>query len=550
MRSIRPETLALLVATLVLALLNVPFWRELFRDVNPANAYEWLFLASVFVVAVSGYTLFLSAFAFRRVLKPLSAFLILVAAIASYFIGEYGIVIDAAMLRNLLETDLAESLDIVTPGLLLHITMMGVLPAVIVQYIPVAWRAPKATMRASGTVAVVALVIAIAAVASFSMNYTSVFREHRKLRLMLAPYNVFAAFERLTRHSARSSAVPLRYGEDARQRRSPHAERRVTVLVVGETARAANFSLNGYDRQTNRRLADHPDLINFGNVTSCGTSTAESLPCMFSGLGRQRFGKGGYSSQEGLLDILQRAGVAVLWRDNQSGCKGVCARVPTEQLSKTKSVVDASDEAYDEVLLDGLEAQIDRAQQDAVIVLHMMGSHGPAYYKRYPPSFEIFKPACRSNQFSRCSRDAIVNAYDNTIAYTDHVLSRLIEILKRSDERGFATAMIYVSDHGESLGEGGLYLHGLPYAIAPTEQKHVPLLIWLSKNFEDSSGTSHLCLQRGRDRSLSHDNIFHTVLGMSRVETRVYDPGLDILADCRQLAPVPARTAPASQIGN
>ena len=536
MRHIKPQALALIVATLATTLLNVPFWRQLIQDVNPATTYEWLFLVSVFILATVVYTVVLSAFAFCNLLKPLAVILLLLTAFTGHFISEYGTAIDASMLRNLLETDLAEAYEFATLKLFLHISGMGVLPAILICLVPVAWGSPKKTMLASGVMTLVGTLVAIVVVAPFVMNYVSVFREHKRLRLIFSPYNVFAAAERLSRHRVGdTSAMTVPFGIDARQRHTVVGVRSIVVLVVGETARAANFSLNGYGRNTNPALASRSGVISFTNVTSCGTSTAESLPCIFSGLGRKQRNNKSHLHKEGLLDILQRAGIAVLWRDNQSGCKGVCARVPTEQLRRPTLVVDGGEESHDEVLLDGLEERIATATGDSVIVLHMMGSHGPAYYKRYPTAFEVFKPACKSSQFSRCSPETIVNAYDNTIAYTDHVLSRLIDILKKSDERGIASSMLYVSDHGESLGENGLYLHGLPFAIAPTEQKHVPLLLWQSPIVKKIDGIPHECIDRGRDRPLSHDHIFHTLLGMTRVNTTVYDPHLDILTDCRNL---------------
>ncbi len=211
----------------------------------------------------------------------------------------------------------------------------------------------------------------------------------------------------------------------------------VTIVVIGETARADHFSLNGYARETNPQLAKVPGLLNFDQVHSCGTDTAQSLPCMFSGVGRANFSSDIALRQEGLLDVLQRAGVGVLWRENQAGCKGVCARVPTETLTDSKLPEFCGEgECHDTILLDGLEAKIAALDRDGVIVLHMMGSHGPAYSKRYPKMFEFFTPACQESQFSRCANQEIVNAYDNTIRYTDHVLAQLIELLAKNRNSG------------------------------------------------------------------------------------------------------------------
>jgi lipid A ethanolaminephosphotransferase len=328
------------------------------------------------------------------------------------------------------------------------------------------------------------------------------------------------------------------FGDDARKVSKGRAGRSLTVLVIGETARAANFSLNGYPRPTNPLLSQVPDLVNLSHVFSCGTDTAQSVPCMFSGLGRRAYSYERAVQREGLLDILQRAGFSVLWRENQSGCKGVCRRVPTEFVTTMdyRKFYEVGS-SLDENLLTGLQEKIDQLPGDGVIVLHMMGSHGPAYYQRYPSAFEQFQPTCKESQFSRCTRAQIVNSYDNTILYTDHILARLIGLLQANDAKDVATAMIYVSDHGESLGESNLYLHGLPYALAPDVQKHVPMLLWLSPRFQAGVHADMGCLQRRKDEPASHDNLFHSVLGLLDVHTKVYDRGLDLFARCRGTGP-------------
>jgi lipid A ethanolaminephosphotransferase len=235
-----------------------------------------------------------------------------------------------------------------------------------------------------------------------------------------------------------------------------------------------------------------------------------------------------------LLQILQRAGFSVLWRENQGGCAGVCKGVPMELLERagTRALFELG-ESRDENLVKGLQEKIDAMQGDAVIVLHMMGSHGPAYYKRYPAEFERFQPACKESLFSRCERSQIINGYDNTIVYTDYVLSQVIGLLRLNDSRGLPSAMLYLSDHGESLGENNLYLHGLPYAIAPDVQKHVPMLLWLSPRLQADFRVDAACLESRRHEPVSHDNFFHSVLGLLDVETKEYRRELDIFAGCR-----------------
>ncbi len=306
------------------------------------------------------------------------------------------------------------------------------------------------------------------------------------------------------------------------------------VVVVGETARADHFALNGYERQTNPELAKVSGLINYPAAYSCGTDTAQSVPCMFSGLGRSGFSNKRAASQHNLLDILKRAGLDVIWRENQAGCKGVCDRVTTEVLTGLKHpTFYAYTENHDEILVDGLAERIKALEKDTVIVMHMMGSHGPAYWKRYPERFAVFNPICRESQFSRCTREEIVNAYDNTLLYTDFVLAKLIAALEAGEAAGVDTGMVYMSDHGESLGEKNIYLHGMPYAFAPEAQKHVPMVMWMSPEFATARGIDHACVQQRAGAKTGHDMLFHSVLGVMDVKTRVYDPALDLTAPCR-----------------
>jgi len=302
---------------------------------------------------------------------------------------------------------------------------------------------------------------------------------------------------------------------------------------VGESARAENFGILGYGRDTTPQLDQEAGLIAFTDVHSCGTETAVSVPCMFSNMGRKDYDASKAKNEEGLLDVLKHAGLDVIWRDNQSGCKGTCDRVTLEDVSNFKDpVLCANSECRDEILLQGLQHFIDTLDKDTVLVLHQMGSHGPEYFKRYPKEYERFTPVCESNALNNCSRESIVNGYDNTLVYTDHVLSTLIDLLRNNQEK-VDTAMLYLSDHGESLGEYNLYLHGTPYMLAPDQQKHVAMLAWFSDSYQKAFSVDTHCLQLSREKPLSQDNLFHSMLGLLEVNSKVYNPDLDLFAGCR-----------------
>jgi len=307
------------------------------------------------------------------------------------------------------------------------------------------------------------------------------------------------------------------------------------VLVLGETGRNGNFGLNGYGRPTTPELA-REDVASARHVTSCGTSTAASVPCMFSHLGRSGFDSRNQDF-ESLMDVLQHAGLAVLWIDNQSGCKGVCDRVPQVNTSSLQHPrLCPSGQCLDEIMLERLDERLkalpaERVARGVVLVLHQMGSHGPAYHLRSPPAFKRFLPECTSNNLQDCSQAELVNAYDNSIAYTDHFLAATIGWLK-ARQATFDTALLYVADHGESLGENNLYLHGMPFSLAPDVQKQVPWITWLSSGYQQRSSVAMDCLRARRDVPLSHDNYFHSVLGLMQVGTSAYDRHLDTYAPC------------------
>lgn len=371
----------------------------------------------------------------------------------------------------------------------------------------------------------------------FYIDYAAIFRENRDLKGMISPQNVISSSLSYYHKKAPKQNLPLVvYGEDAHQIKNVAqvTPPKLMVLVIGETARAESFALNGYTRATNPQLSKQ-SIINFTQVSSCGTATAVSVPCMFSGMTKQNYDEELASHREGLLDLAQRAGYKVTWIDNNSGCKGVCDRVENYQIPKdiqAKWCVDG--ECYDEILIDSLNAYLAQlAPNDStprLIVLHQMGSHGPAYYKRSKSPHQPFQPTCDSNAIQGCSPQQLLNSYDNSIVYTDHVLNQIIETLKPIQH--YQTGFWYLSDHGESTGEHGLYLHGAPYAIAPTQQTHIPMLMWFSPQWKQQAPQQISCLNQQQNQLLSQDNLFPTVLSLLDIQSTVIDKNNDILHRC------------------
>jgi lipid A ethanolaminephosphotransferase len=524
------------VSFIWLALYNVHFWQLSAQAMWHPSAGSVFFMASLFVLAWVVLALLLLLSPTRWVMRAVASVMFIMAAFGAYFMSEYGAIMNQEMMRNVLQTDRAEVGALLNSDVVLHAVLLGLVPALLVWRVrlpEIRWRTQMG--RRAMTI-VVALGVAVAGIFANSADYATFFREHKPVRYTLNPIAQLVSLVGLATHSDKAKAnVPLiNPAGKTEHTAGTSAKPLVLFLVIGETARAANFQLGGYARETNPELAQISGLTYFSSTSSCGTSTAISVPCLFSHLPRTEFKVDEASRYMNLLDALVQAGFDVQWRDNNSGCKGVCARVAnTDYNQQPDSQYCRDSNCFDAVMLDDLKDSLRKIERNTVIVFHQKGSHGPSYSERYPPEFEKFQPACRSNQLQHCSSREITNAYDNTIAYTDHVLASQIRVLREASSQ-LDSVLIYVSDHGESLGENGVYLHGMPYAFAPAAQKEVPMLIWTSEGYVRREQLQPDCLRSEAKLPVSHDFFYHTVLGAAELRNQAYDRHLDLIAGCRR----------------
>ena len=523
---------------------NQLFLNAALKDRPFSALTTWAFAAALLVMLAALHFTLLALVSNRWTLKPLLATLIVGTAFASHFMHSFGVYLDPSMMRNVMRTDAAEARELFSWSLLPHLALYAVLPLLVL------WRVRlrntpwlRATAVRVGTL-LLAIVVLVGTLLLFFQAISSMMRNHKEMRYLITPANYLWSIGAVAAAQAKGAAQPRQaIGLDAAPgprmtaRAAARSKPLVLVLVVGETARAANWGLNGYARQTTPQLAGLP-VINFPDVTSCGTNTEVSLPCMFAPVGRRDYDEARIRGSESLLHVAARAGVAVHWRDNQSGCKGVCDGLPQDEvISINPAGLCADGRCLDEGLLTGLDERLAALSGGAkpttrLMVLHQLGNHGPAYFRRYPPAFARFTPTCQNDDLQKCSRDEIVNAYDNALLYTDHVLAVLIAKLQAASAQ-VDSALIYVSDHGESLGENNLYLHGLPYAIAPDLQKRVPMVMWLSPGAPAALGLDTACLKNRAAKPASHDHLFHTLLGLLDVKTSLYEREWDLAQTCR-----------------
>lgn len=521
--SIKSSYVIFSVAVFWVAAANFSFLSSLLQ-VYPLTFENAGFLVSVLLGFTALIVFVLALFCHRYTMKPIMISLLIASAFAAYFMDSYHVILDEQMIGNIFTTDTREAVDLLSPTMALYVVLIGLLPSWLVYRTRIQFPPFKRELFSRLKLVGLSLSVMVAMFFLFSPSYTSFFREHKEIRAYFNPGNfIYGTARFVGRWFEADTSVVHALGENATVP-TADAHRELIIMVVGETARADRFSLNGYQRETNP-LLQQEDVISLSNVISCGTLTAISVPCMFSIYRTDEYNATKVATRENALDVLKHAGVNILWRDNNSSSKGVADRVPYQDY-RTPTVNPVCDiECRDVGMLDGLQGYIDaHPEGDILIVLHQMGNHGPAYYKRYPEKFEKFKPACQTNELSDCTSEEIDNAYDNAILYTDYFLAQTIDLLKQNDSE-FETAMMYVSDHGESLGEFGLYLHGMPNFMAPESQRHVPIILWLGESYDDADPED---IRARRDEQFTHDNVFHTLIGFMEIESAAYDASMDI----------------------
>ncbi|WKE64877.1 phosphoethanolamine--lipid A transferase [Gallaecimonas kandeliae] len=516
---------AVLAAVLTVLVGDVVLFNKIWH--LPLPALDRVKVMAVVAWLVSGViALLFMLLSFRYTFKPVVGLAFLVTAMASYFSWTYGVAIDQTMVRNVAETDPAEVADLVSGPMLL---VLALVIAALVTW----WRLPLNYPKGLRGLGVRGGWISLCLVATLALPWmqydllAGTVRNYRELRHYVSPINWMDSSVKYVASLTKAPLVHKQLGLDAKL--VPPARPRLVIMVVGETARAQNFGLDGYARDTTPELSKE-GVVNFSQLSSCGTSTAISVPCMFSVETQADFDVEKAKFSDNVLDMLDRAGVKVVWRDNNSGCKDVCTRVSYQAVADLDVPEQCDQECFDMALLYQLNKLLPAKPQNTLVVLHQKGSHGPAYYKRYPKAFERFTPVCRSNEPKDCSQQALTNAYDNTILYTDHVLAKVIDFLKAVP--GYDTGMLYVSDHGESLGEYNLYLHGAPRMLAPSQQTHVPGITWLSSGLEAQLDLTGDCLKARAAQPASQDDVFHSLLGIMGVKTHLYDAKMDWYAPC------------------
>ncbi|MBB2776248.1 UNVERIFIED_ORG: lipid A ethanolaminephosphotransferase [Comamonas terrigena] len=533
------EMLLLLVCVYFTLLCNTQFWTALASG-RSASWGTAAYLVAAGCALTGLHFLMLAPWLNRWTSRVLLGLLVLLATGANYYAAKFNVYYDPSMLRNILQTDVKEAAELLSPAMLLQILGLS-LPALLLVFgVRLERRPPLRAVLRRMVGCGLAFAVLLLCLGSIFKDFSSHMRNDREVRYLITPAALIWSLGAVLGTDVQAAQAPRQpIATDAHLGPSWQAAAKpaLLVFVVGETARAQNWGLNPSHtdpapRDTTPQLAQR-GVINFPDMHSCGTNTAVSLPCMFSLQGRRHYDEQAIRRSESLLHVLARAGLRVVWNENQSGCKGVCDRLETLTPSpQAFPKLCEGGQCMDLALLESAKPLVRDHTGNLVLFLHQMGNHGPAYFKRHPPAFRHFTPTCDTEDFARCSPQQIANSYDNALRYTDHVLAQTIDFLAGL-QATHDTALIYVSDHGESLGENGIYLHGLPYSIAPKVQTHVPMVMWFSPGFAERRALDLACLQQVAQEKASHDHLFHTVLSLLDVRTQVHEASLDLTARCR-----------------
>ncbi|MFT4021068.1 MAG: phosphoethanolamine--lipid A transferase [Acinetobacter sp.] len=526
-----------IVAVWLALAFNFMFFARVFEYTTQYTFSRWVDVATVGIILICYFNLYVQLLQWKPTAKWIASLLVIIAAISSYFVTNLGISITAGQIQNVIQTDRAEIFDILSKPFFAWIMFLGVLPIIFLWLVPIREQTFKHHFKLKMINIVASLLIGFTLIFCNHLYLSDLFRNHTELKWLISPANAMMSTYKYYNDMHHQDMPLQHYAVDA-VRVTPTTEQapKLMVLVVGEAARAESFSLNGYMRNTNPQLSKIENLINFSQVSSCGTSTAVSVPCMFSGMPRTDYDEKVAQHREGLLDIAQRAGYKVTWIDNDSGCKGVCDRVHQISIAPDlkKKYCDADGFCLDDVLVESLKRYLNSVPKHdltpQLIVLHQRGSHGLAYYERTTAEYSPFQPMCKTNDIQNCDRQQLINSYDNTIVYTDHILSQIIDIIKQNEK--YQAGFWYLSDHGESTGENGIYLHGTVYSLAPSQQTHIPMMMWFSQNWQRHHPQQLQCLTMQKQNSLSQDNLFPTLLNLLDIHSQVIQSELNMLNQC------------------
>ena len=479
---------------------HIPFFRLVLNNTEGGfNGTMIVVGLAVLMLALNFFFYYLVLWSGRFIGRCILGFMFIADAVSLYFINSYEVLITDKMMGNVFNTQFSEASGFFSVSAILYVLFLGIIPAAYLFTQKVEYGSFKRFLANTGA----GLGIVLAVALGHMKNWPWIDRNSTELGSLLMPWsytvNSFRYYGDVRRSNQKEILLP-----DAQ---IASGSNDVFVLIIGESARRDHFSLYGYERDTNPLMTK--DGVTALIADAAATYTTAGVKAI---LDHQPVNK----LYEILPNYMYRNGVDVTWRTTNWGEPPV----HIEKYYKPKDIKDRfpeADDSHDGILLTGLKEDIMASEKSkTLIILHTNTSHGPTYFKKYPYEFEVFTPVCTTVEMSKADQQELINAYDNTILYTDWLVHSVIETLRSIPDR--RCCMIYVSDHGESLGEGNLYMHGVPMSMAPREQVEIPFIVW---NSDESTNIKPL-------DKVGQYHIFHSVLKFFGMESPIYDESLNI----------------------
>lgn len=493
---------ALIISFVNLILFHYPFFKFVCENIDLKSLSGVLLLISLIVLAIflNAFVFYLGLYLLRIVGKWILVLFFNISAISVYFINTYSVILDRSMMGNVINTNFDESSSFFSFTLVLYVLFLGIIPSILLFKV----QTIRPTVKRFLLHISLTLLFLLSLAYANATNWLWIDKNSKTLGAIVMPWSYVVNTCRF---------YHKKHKENEKQILLPNAtvkndEKAIFVLVIGESARSQNFSLYGYERNTNPLLSKTEDLHWFKSE-SCATYTTAGVKCILEH-------KNTSELYEILPNYLYRNDIEVIWRTTNWGEPNVNIKnfIAKTELQKQCKGEDCD---YDGALLYGLKEQILASNKNKIlIVLHTSTSHGPTYFKKHPERFSTFTPECKDVELAKCTQQELINAYDNTIVYTDYILATLIGELKQLED--YQSSMFFVSDHGESLGEKNLYMHGLPKSMAPDEQFDIPFIVWTSKDSRTLKNKE----------IVEQHHVFHSVLDFLSIDSPIYDENMSL----------------------
>lgn len=460
---------------------------------------QWAFIC--FCAGSLIYLLSVNKYIFAVLFPALS----IIGSILTYYKLGYKATLTPMIIDATLHNDLRTSLDVVSPFLIIFICL-----CLIISFVFVWVRFKKITVERSYWHLIIALIVMYC-----------IFNISPRIRISINQRFPFSVYANIAEYnSIQTKGATIRIDTD----KNIHylsTDSLIVVFVIGESLRADHLSLNSYKRTTNPKLSKRDNIVSFPNIFSEYTNTNRSLPHILTRADSTNTEVA--FTETSFISTFKHCGFSTTWISNQDAANtyiGFMKESDTIIYAHPEKTVYDFNLWLDEDILPITEHNLTKSNKSKLIVLHTIGSHW-YYNSHFSDKYKIFKPITSSKILSQCSPTEIINSYDNSVLYTDFFLDELIKLLERKK-----AILVYLSDHGETLGENGEWLHAGENSVS----KNPACIIWYSDSFNAQFPEKVIALKANKNRRFRTDFLYHSILSAGNIPSKSILRQLDIFS--------------------